>query len=46
MKFGFIFRLGSAWLGVHWSPYNRRYCINVIPCCTLLWVTLPGGNTP
>lgn len=45
MRCGIICRLGSAWVGVHWSPYNRRLCINVVPCVTV-WVTLPGGNVP
>lgn len=45
MKAGIIVRLGSFWLGAHWSPYNRRLCVNLIPCVTV-WVTLPGGNTP
>lgn len=45
MKAGILFRLASLWVGVHWSPYNRRLCINVLPCVTL-WVTLKGGLTP
>lgn len=42
---GLLSRLGSAWIGVHWSTYNRRFCINLIPCVTL-WVVLPGGRIP
>lgn len=45
MKAGLLFRWGSAWIGAHWSPYNRRWCINVLPCVTL-WVTLSGGRAP
>lgn len=45
MKAGILFRLGSAWVGAHWSPYNRRLCINVLPFVTV-WVALPGGNAP
>jgi hypothetical protein len=45
MRCGLLFRWASAWVGVHYSDYNRRFCINLIPCVTL-WVTLPGGNTP
>ncbi|WYW04321.1 hypothetical protein Kurepalu1_00019 [Pseudomonas phage vB_PpuP-Kurepalu-1] len=45
MKAGLLCRWGSCWLGFHWSPYNRRVCINLIPCITI-WVTLPGGNVP
>ena len=45
MRFGFKFQLGAVWLGVHYSPYNKRFCINFIPCLTV-WVCLPGGKTP
>lgn len=45
MSAGFLFRLASLWVGVHYSTYNRRFCINLIPCVTL-WVTLKGGNRP
>lgn len=45
VKFGLLFRLGSAWVGVHYSPHNRRYCINLIPFVTF-WITLKGGKTP
>lgn len=45
MKCGIICRTGSLWIGVHWSPYNKRFCINLIPCVTF-WVTLPGGVIP
>ncbi|WLJ89332.1 hypothetical protein [Vibrio phage vB_ValA_R15Z] len=45
MKCGVICRLGSFWIGAHWSSYNKRICINLIPCVTF-WVTLEGGNTP
>lgn len=42
---GVLARWGSFWVGWHWSPYNRRVCINLVPCVTV-WVTLKGGNTP
>lgn len=45
MKAGVLLRLGSAWIGVHWSPYNRRFCINLVPFVTI-WITLKGGNVP
>ena len=44
-KCGWLVNKGSAWLGVHYSRANRRWCINLIPCVTL-WITKPGGNTP
>lgn len=45
MKAGILFRLGSFWIGAHWSSYNQRLCINLIPCVTL-WIALSGGNVP
>lgn len=45
MKTGLLTRAGSFWVGIHWSSYNRRICINLIPCVTW-WITLPGGNPP
>lgn len=45
MKAGCLFRWGSLWVGAHYSEYNRRWCINLIPCFTI-WITLPGGKTP
>lgn len=45
MKCGILARLGSFWIGVHWSPYNKRFCINLIPCVTF-WVVFPGGRIP
>jgi hypothetical protein len=44
-KWGVKPRLGSLWIGAHWSPFNKRLCINFVPCVTL-WITLPGGITP
>lgn len=45
MKFGFLFQKGGIWIGVHYSEYNKRYCINLIPCFTI-WVCKPGGKAP
>lgn len=45
MKAGILFRWGSAWVGVHWSPYNKRACINLVPFVTI-WITAPGGIAP
>lgn len=45
MNIGILFRWGSLWVGAHYSPQNRRWCINLIPCVTV-WVTLRGGVTP
>lgn len=45
MKARLKFQIGGLWLGAHYSKHNRRWCINLIPCCTL-WITLKGGKTP
>ncbi|MCF7964201.1 MAG: hypothetical protein K9L79_01540 [Methylobacter tundripaludum] len=45
MNAGLIFRWGSFWVGAHWSPYNKRLCINIVPCMTI-WITTPGGVEP
>lgn len=45
MKWGILFRWRSLWIGAHWSPYNRRLCINLLPMITL-WIVWPGGITP
>lgn len=42
---GLLFRLPSLWIGVHYSSFDRRYCINLLPCVTF-WITLPGGHVP
>ena len=30
-----LFRPGSLWIGTHWSPYNRQWCVNLLPCITV-----------
>lgn len=45
MRWGWHVRWGSFWVGAHWSPWNRRLCVNPLPCVTV-WVVLPGGNQP
>jgi hypothetical protein len=45
MRAGFKFQLGAWWLGAHYSSYNRRVCINFLPCLTV-WIAFPGGKTP
>lgn len=42
---GLLFRWGSLWIGLHWSPANRRICINLVPCVTV-WIVLKGGIRP
>lgn len=45
IKYGILTRLSSFWIGVHWSSYNRRLCINLVPCVTI-WITFKGGKVP
>jgi|GEM_PF-3069991 len=45
MKFGLLFRAESWWIGIHWSPYNKRLCINLVPMVTL-WIAACDGKTP
>lgn len=45
MKVGLLIRLESFWLGIHYSPYNKRFCINLLPCITI-WITKKGGIKP
>ncbi len=45
MKWGILFRWQSFWIGAHWSPYNKRLCLNLVPFITV-WVTARGGSTP
>ena len=44
-RFGVLFRWGSLWVGGHWSPRNRRVCINLVPCVTF-WFIRKGGIAP
>ena len=45
LTYGALFQCGGFWVGVHYSRYNRRFCINLLPCFTF-WVALPGGYKP
>jgi hypothetical protein len=45
VKIGIIFRWGSLWVGAHWASYNKRLCVNLLPCCTV-WMIWEGGKEP
>lgn len=45
LRVGILCRYSSLWVGVHWSSYNKRLCINLFPCVTV-WVVFPGGYLP
>lgn len=42
---GFKFNTNALWIGLHYSEYNKRLCVNYLPCCTL-WFVWPGGKRP
>jgi len=44
-RWGIIARLGSFWVGVHYSKRNKRWCVNPVPCITF-WLAAPGGHVP
>ena len=43
-RIGFLPRLGSFWIGIHYSKYCKRWCINLLPCLTI-WVGEPPTIT-
>lgn len=45
MRWGILFQPGGLWIGAHYSHYNRRWCINVVPCVTV-WIALADGKVP
>ena len=45
MKIGIVLRLESFWVGCHYSAFNKRYCLNIIPCVTIWWIS-EGGKVP
>lgn len=45
MKIGIICGFSRFWIGYHWSSYNKRLCINIVPFITI-WVVFPGGTVP
>lgn len=45
MKWGILFRGGSFWVGAHWSPYNKRLCVNLLPRVTI-WLAAADGHAP
>jgi hypothetical protein len=44
-RWGILFQPGGVWIGAHYSRFERRWCINPVPCVTL-WITLKGGRPP
>lgn len=44
-KAGLLFNPNAWWIGFHWSPTNKRLCVNLVPTLTV-WVRWPGGMEP
>lgn len=44
-RFGLLVNRGACWVGWHYSPYNKRVCLNLIPCVTV-WIIGRGGIRP
>jgi hypothetical protein len=44
-KWGILFRWSSWWIGAHYSDYNKRLCVNLIPMFTI-WIARANGNVP
>ncbi|WP_397381117.1 hypothetical protein [Pseudomonas sp.] len=45
LKAGLIINWRGLWVGFHYSSFNKRLCMNLIPCVTI-WVCGKGGNVP
>jgi len=45
IQHGYILRWKSFWVGLHYSDFNKRYCLNLLPGVTLWW-TGEGGKAP
>lgn len=45
MNCGILIRPWSLWVGIHYAPFNRRTCVNLLPCITI-WVVESGGEVP
>lgn len=42
---GIILRYQSFWIELHYSEYNKRYCLNILPGFTIWWID-KNGNKP
>ena len=45
MLYGVLFNPGAFLIGAHYSIYNKRLCINLLPMLTI-WIVLKGGVVP
>lgn len=44
-RWGFLFRPGSFWIGTHRAADGSRWCVNLLPGCTL-WFGAPPAPRP
>lgn len=44
-KAGLLFNRRAFWIGLHYSTYNKRLCINFLPCFTV-YLVFTGGIVP
>lgn len=45
MLVGALFNPRALWVGAHYSNYNKRLCINLLPMLTI-WIVFKGGVVP
>lgn len=45
MRLGVLFNPYAFWIGAHYSIYNKRLCINILPLLTI-WIVFNGGVVP
>jgi len=45
MQCGVLFNPYALWVGAHYSTYNKRLCINLLPAVTV-WIAFKGGIQP
>jgi hypothetical protein len=45
MEIGIIIRFWSLWIGIHYSKFQKRVCINLLPCVTI-YIVFKGGVKP
>jgi hypothetical protein len=45
IKAGILFNPYGFWLGIHYSAFNKRLCINLFPMLTI-WIAFEGGASP
>jgi hypothetical protein len=45
MQGGILLNPHALWIGMHYSAFNKRVCINLLPMLTI-WIAFKGGATP